>query len=182
MKGKGNMKKFVVRNKRTNTTFHVEQTDERPVARRMRRPAPVQAETHDSDAPELTKKEIETLKEFIKFIPDIKKLLEPEDKPEDEEDEGEDEGGTDDEGIAGPEEGDGEDVILEEEQEEELIDEEEEEEGEETQAEDGCGSRAHDSRASFGSMVARSVGDNVLVKEEEVAKAFDSRYTKSLRK
>lgn len=177
------MKKFVVKNKKTNTTFHVEEVGDQTKARRLTRPVENPAAVGDADKPELTKEEIESLKELAELLPELKKLLKPKDDDEagdsDEDGAGESEaeGETNDEGETKPGQGEG-DVVFEEEQ-DELIDEEEEE-GDEASAEDGCGAHADDSRASFGSIVARDVGDSVLAQEEEVAQAFNSRYTKSL--
>lgn len=185
MKGRSIMKKFVVNKAKTNNTFTGDSigSGENKTQHRLRRPVehvkPKDAE-EKSEKPELSEKEIDSLKELAKLLPELKKLLEskPEEEPEDE-DEGDDEGdevGDEDEAI------EEDDVIIEEEQEDDQPIDEEEEEEEEEEVEDTCGGSAHDSLASIGSIEAKNTTDSVLAHEQEVASAFDSRYKKSLRK
>ena len=178
------MKRFVVNKTKTNNSFTGDSigSGEKKTQYRLRRSVE-HVKSNDAEEKsgklELSEKEIESLKELAKLLPELKKLLESEpDKKSEDEDEDDEEGdevGDKDEVI------EEDDVIIEEEQKDDQpIDEEEEEEEEEV--EDTCGGSTHDSLASIGSIEAKNTSDSVLAHEEEVASAFDSRYKKSLRK
>ena len=181
--------KITVRNKKTNKTFTVDAVDEEPKNGRIHRPANVSdADDKKEEDLKLTKKEIEDLKELASLVPELKKLLKVEeeehkddDKGDDKEEEAEEVEEFEEEAQDSDEDDSDneEEVILEEEEKEEEIDEDEDEED---VLEDECGDGVHDSKASIGSIEANVADSDTLSREEEVAKAFDSRYKKALNK
>lgn len=177
--------RILIKNKKTNQVYEVKK-DTKPLkdevleeAKEKEKVEEIVEEVEDKKA-QLTDEEISALKDLVKIIPDLKKLVDSE-KDEDEEEDKEKEEEEDQEDLEGLEDTD-EDVLLEEtEENESMVDEDYEEEDVLTEEEDTLDSC--DSKSSIGSIENKKLGDsNLNSKELEVANAFDLRYKNQLNK